>query len=70
MEAKEQELAEAVKNISIGVKRLLDSGLNERAIRTLIYDNCPCDKMGRKPGKTQIRNILNSIETLEAKYCS
>lgn len=69
-QTKEQELAEAIKTISLGVKRLSDIGLNERAIRTLIYENCPYDKMGRKPGKTQIKNILNSMKTLEAKYCT
>jgi hypothetical protein len=68
-QTKEQELAEAIKNISVGITRLSDIGLNERAIITLINDSCPYDKMGRRPGKTQIKNILRSLNTLEDKYC-
>ena len=68
-QTEEQKLAESIKHISRGVKRMFNSDLNEKSIIILIHANCLYDKMSRKPSKSTIRNVIKSMETLEEKYC-
>lgn len=64
------DIAEAIKSIASGVRKLLDGQLNERAIVLLIYDACPPDSKGKKLGKTMINNVLDTIAVLDEMYLS
>lgn len=54
-------LAESIKEIAAGVKKLRSGKLNDRAIILLISDNC-------NVGRPAIRKVLESMETLAATY--
>lgn len=54
-------LAEAIVRISASMKKLTASGLNRRAIVTLIAD-------GTNYGKGTIEKVLDSLDTLAKKY--
>ena len=55
-------LAQEIVSISASLKRLLDSGLTERAVICLIQDQCP------DLGKGAIRDVLGSLESLADTY--
>ena len=54
-------LADAIVDISRGVKRLTASGLNRKAIEVLIRDSCGVSL-------TDIRKVIDSLGTLADKY--
>lgn len=53
------------------MKKLLASGINERAITVLIHDACPKGNF-RHPGpsKRQVREVLKTLSDLYTIYCS
>jgi hypothetical protein len=55
-------LAKAIVDISHAMKKLLASGLNQRAIVCLVHDTC-------NVGKPDIRAVLESLESLSRNYC-
>lgn len=55
-------LAEAIVRIGNAMQKLNASGLNRRAIVTLIQDQT-------RLGKTDIELVLNSLATLKGYYC-
>lgn len=55
-------LAEAIVRIGDAMQKLKASGLNRRAIVTLIQDQT-------RLGKTDIELVLNSLATLKGYYC-
>jgi len=64
-------IAQAIIEISKAAKKLSDSQLKDRALLLLIHDNCgpvgpPYKKF--KPTISQIKSVLESIETLKARY--
>jgi len=61
-------IAESIVVISEGIARLRKGMLNDRAIVLLIHDACSTDRMGKKPGKPEIRNILDTMESLSETY--
>ena len=61
-------IAESIVAISEGVKRLRKGMLNDRAIVLLIHDACSSDRSGKKPVKQEIRNILDTMESLTEIY--
>lgn len=54
-------LADAILGIEYAMKKLLKSGLNRHAIIVLVHDAC-------NVGKTDIRAVLDSLETLAKDY--
>lgn len=56
-----QILADSIVAISTGVKRLLSSGLNDRAIEVLLHDSTGINK-------TDIRNVLKGLGALATNY--
>jgi len=61
-------MAEHIKAISDGVKKLMDGPLNKRAIFLLIQNATPTFKGGAKISITEIRAVLDGIESLESVY--
>ena len=61
-------IAESIVAISAGVKRLRKGMLNDHAIVLLIHDACSSNRSGKKPGKSEIRNILDAMESLTKIY--
>lgn len=63
-------LAESIKNISAGVKKLLEGPLNERALLLLIQNAAPSigSYPSRKVTNTEVRAVLEGIESLERVY--
>lgn len=62
-------LAESIKAISSGIKKLLSGPLNEKALILLIQNAAP--KFGppyRKLGAAEIKATLDGIESLERVY--
>lgn len=55
-------LADAVVNIGKATKKLLSSGMNEKAIIVLIHDYT-------KLPKSTIKTVLHSLPQLERWYC-
>lgn len=55
-------LAKAIVNIGSAAKKLGDSGLNEKAIITLLHD-------ATKLPKRDIKTVLDSLKQLERWYC-
>ena len=61
-------IAESIVAISEGVTRLRKGMLTDRAIILLIHDACGTDRAGKKPGKPEIRNVLDAMESLKEMY--
>ena len=55
-------LAKSIVDISAGFKKLLASGLNERAVVVLVHDACGV-------GKPDIRAVLKSLTFLSSDFC-
>lgn len=55
-------LAKAIVDISKGFARLLNSGLNERAIIVLVHDVSHV-------GKPDVREVLQALKQLSNTYC-
>lgn len=55
-------LATAIVEISRAMTKLLDGGLNERAVVCLVHDACGV-------GKPDIRAVLSSLKTLHRDFC-
>lgn len=56
-------LAEAILKLSDGVKQIMESGLNKRAIWVLLVDSTGVPI-------TQVRRVLDGIVDLKRDYCS
>jgi hypothetical protein len=56
-------IAQALVDISDGMKRLSNSGLKRKAIVALIHDQS-------KIGKREIEIVLNNLESLRHDWCS
>jgi hypothetical protein len=56
-----EELADAVRRIEAAMTTIVESGLNRRALVTLIHDDC-------KVGKRDISKVLDSLEQLGVTY--
>ena len=55
-------LAQSIRDISKAFQKLLSSGLNQRAIVSLVHDSSGV-------GKPDIRAVLESLKTLEKEFC-
>lgn len=55
-------LATAIRDISRSMAKLLQGGLNERAVCCLVHEFSGV-------GKPDIRAVLNSLKQLEKEYC-
>jgi uncharacterized phage protein gp47/JayE len=63
-----EDIAEEIKTISEGVKRLLNGKLNRKAIIFLIQHAAPGMKYGHQITVSQINAVLEGIESLGDKY--
>lgn len=61
--AEPKDLSEAIEGISSGMKALLKSGLNRRAIIVLLHDST-------RVAKRDIESVLSGLETLKKQYTS
>lgn len=64
-------MAESIKEISNGIKRLRSTRLNDKALHLLIQHACRGVSgaySNSKPGLPVIRAVIESIESLEATY--
>lgn len=62
-------IAESVKAISDGIRRLRGGPLNDKALMLLIQHAAPSiGRYGQKIGITEIRAVIEGIESLEATY--
>ena len=62
-------IAESIKAISEGIKKLRNSPLNDKALMLLIQHAAPyAGRYNQKIGLTEIRAVLEGIESLEATY--
>lgn len=61
-------LAEHIKAISEGVKKLVNGPLNEKAIVLLIQNAAPSLQHGQKISATEVRAVLAGLESLERTY--
>jgi len=64
-------LAESIKSISDGIKRLRSGRMNDRCLVILIHD--ACDAVGiryakKKPSAKEIKAVLNAMESLESQF--
>lgn len=61
-------MAESIKAISTGIKKLIAGPLNEKALILLIQHATPGIGYSGKPSAKEIRNVLEGIESLEKVY--
>jgi hypothetical protein len=62
-------LAESIKAISDGVRKLRSGRLNDKALLLLIQHACPAErKYGPKPGVGTIKAVLAGMDALERTY--
>jgi len=67
---KREILAESIVRIGEAMKKLLESGLNERAIIVLIHDTVPNPGYGRtKISRGEIGQVFDALRVLKARYC-
>jgi hypothetical protein len=57
-------LAQSIRDISMAAKKMLNSGLNRRALIVLIQDSCV------RIGQREICAVLDSLVDLETRYCT
>jgi hypothetical protein len=61
-------IADHIKTISEGMKKLLNGPLNEKALFLLIQNAAPTFRNGRKISLTEISTVIEGIESLEKTY--
>ena len=65
-------LAQAIISIDVAAKKLLNSGLNEKAIVTLLAASMPSGGYGngKVAGTVAIRAVLRGLADLRREYCT
>lgn len=62
-------MAQSIRSISSGIKKLLAGPLNSTALILLIQNACPSGSFGgRKPTRKEVEGVLDGIESLERAY--
>lgn len=61
-------LAESIKAISDGMKKIRNGLLNDKAILVLLQHNIPTDANGKRMSLSDIKDVLNGLESLSATY--
>lgn len=61
-------LSDAIVKISRGMRSLLASGINKRAIVVLLHDAAPSRGNRGKPSKRAIEDVIDCLGDLENRY--
>lgn len=61
-------LAQSIKDISAGIRKLREGPLNEKALLLLIQHATPSKGYSGRIGIGEIKNVLDGMESLERTY--